>query len=206
MSLLPPRKPRPLGRQRRRQRDDRLFIIATEDTYAPKQYFAAFNLARVTIEVVETNNAQSAAAHVVARLKSVVEDSRQRGDVRDDDQFWVVLDTDHWTAPNHVAAFSKAIKEARDAGFHIAVSNPCFELWLLLHVADVSLPVGDADSVEAQLRAALGGYNKKNVPAARLVPHVDVAVARAKLLDVGAGGWPQTVGTQVHLLVAELLR
>lgn len=178
-----------------------MFIVATEDTYAPKQYFEGFRLPRVSIEVVETNDTQSAASHVVARLKKVVDDAKRFGDVTSDDQFWVLLDTDHWIEPNHVASFSRAIKEAKDAGFRIAVSNPCFELWLLLHVADVVLPLSDAAAATAQLRAAISRYSKTNVPVDTFMPLIQVAIARAEKLDVGEGGWPQSVGTQVHLLV-----
>jgi hypothetical protein len=37
------------------------------------------------------------------------------------------------------------------------------------------------------------------------MPGVDAAIARAERLNTGAAGWPQTTGTQVHLLV-RLLR
>ncbi|MGV3623483.1 MAG: RloB family protein [Archangium sp.] len=177
-----------------------MFVVATEDTYAPKQYFAAFELPRVSIKVVETDDSQSAASHVVARLKKIVDEAKKFGEWTDVDQYWVLLDTDHWSQGTHVAAFSKAIKEAKDCGFHVAVSNPCFELWLLLHVVDASSPL-DAKTAEQQLRTALGGYSKTNVPTAKLMPLLNDAIARAKKLDVGEGGWPQSVGTQVHLLV-----
>lgn len=38
MSLFP-RKPRPIKRHEATFRDDRLFIVACDDTFAPKQYF-----------------------------------------------------------------------------------------------------------------------------------------------------------------------
>ena len=85
------------------------------------------------------------------------------------------------------------------------MSNPCFELWLLLHVADVQQPVAQCAGVEARLRAALGGYNKTNVPVEKLLPRVREAISRAKKLDPGGNGWPQDVGTQVHELVEALL-
>lgn len=177
-----------------------MFVIATEDTYAPKQYFAELRQPRVVIEVVETRNDGSAAMHVVSRLKKVVDDAKKFGEWAEDDQFWVLLDTDHWTQPSHVASFSKAIKEAKESGFEVAVSNPCFELWLLLHVAEAVSPL-NAQAVEKQLRAALGSYSKTNVPADKLMPLISQAIERAKKLDVGEAGWPQSVGTQVHLLV-----
>lgn len=176
-------------------------MVATEDRYAPKQYFAAFRMPRVSVEVAETSDGRSAARHVVARLKAIYEEAKRNNEVQENDQFWVLLDTDHWTQPNHVAAFTLALKEARDSNFKVAVSNPCFEVWLLLHVAEVVTPLPACSVVEDQLRVALGGYSKQNVPAERLLQGVDVAIERARRLDPGANGWPQDVGTQHHQLV-----
>lgn len=203
MSLLG-RTPRPLGRQNRKERDDRVFVIATDDTYAPRQYFEAFNLARMKVHVVPTEDGRCAAADVLKRIKEVIENGRARGDLRDDDQFWMVIDTDHYAHGPHARAFSTALKEAREAKIHAAVSNPCFELWLLLHVAEVTTQLADADAVADELRRVLGSYDKTAIPTEALLPHVQQAIARAQRLDQGAGGWPQTTGTQVHLLVEQL--
>ena len=97
------------------------------------------------------------------------------------------------------------MKEAKDAGIRTAVSNPCFELWLLLHVLEVATSFGDAAEVNNALAAALGGYNKTNIPTTALIPHVRTAIVRARCLDEGDGGWPQTTGTQVHFLVSQLV-
>lgn len=85
-------------------------------------------------------------------------------------------------------------------GFRLAISNPCFELWLLLHVADAPAVAGRCDGVEAELRRKLGGYSKTNIPTARLMPGVDEAITRARTLDT-AGRWPQRTGTGVFRLV-----
>lgn len=53
MSLIQ-RKPRPLTRDSSGFRDDRLFIVACDDTYAPQQYFNLFQIPRVKIFVVNT--------------------------------------------------------------------------------------------------------------------------------------------------------
>lgn len=82
MSLLAPRKARPLARVHRRERDDARIVIATEDTFAPRQYFAAFERPRVSIEVVETTDGMSAARHVVDRLKAVHDEAQRRGELQ----------------------------------------------------------------------------------------------------------------------------
>ncbi len=52
MSRLTQRKPRPLARDGKGFRDDRLFIVACDDTYAPKQYFAFFKFTRLHVHVI----------------------------------------------------------------------------------------------------------------------------------------------------------
>jgi hypothetical protein len=67
MTLIP-RQPRPLMRDAASLRDDRLFIVACDDTFAPKQYFDFFRLTRVQIHVIQTTDGTSAAPHVLDRL------------------------------------------------------------------------------------------------------------------------------------------
>ena len=198
------RPERPFARKHRRERDDRRFIIATEDTYAPKQYFGTFTLRRISVHVVGTDDARPSGPGCGRSTEAIREEDRQRGEIMPLDEFWVVVDTDHYAHGHHVASFSRALKEAKDAGFGVAVSNPCFELWLLLHVADAPKDMKDCSVVEDALRHELGAYSKRNVPVERLMPGVSEAIDRAEQLDTGVGGWPQTTGTQVHFLVRQL--
>ena len=64
-------KPRPLTRDSSSLRDDRLFIVACDDTYAPKQYFNFFQLSRVQVYVVATpeDNNKCHAIDVLKRLE-----------------------------------------------------------------------------------------------------------------------------------------
>jgi hypothetical protein len=107
-----------------------LFIIACDDTYAPKQYFDFFQLPRVQVHMVPAEGGRCAAQDVLARLLAV--------DHEDDDQRWLLLDTDHYIQGPHLAAFTSAISEARRQGIHVALSRPCFDLWLLLHHVEES--------------------------------------------------------------------
>lgn len=127
MSLLQ-RKSRPLTRDTGSLRDDRLFIVACDDTYAPKQYFDFFRISRVQIHIVPTQDGISAAEHVLHRLLEFVHE--------EDDELWMLLDTDHYASGTHLASLMSAIREARRQGVNVALSKPCFELWLLLHCVD----------------------------------------------------------------------
>jgi RloB-like protein len=124
MSLLR-RQSRPLKRDSETLGDTRLFIIACDDTYAPKQYFGFFRLARIQIHVIETQDGRSSAEHVLERLATF--------DHEPDDELWMLLDTDHYAQGTHLQSFRAALQKAKQRGVRVALSRPCFELWLLLH-------------------------------------------------------------------------
>ena len=51
-------------------------------------------------------------------------------------------------------------KMANEHGFKIALSNPCFELWFLLHFEYTAGYIDDYDAVEKKLLAHLPNYKK----------------------------------------------
>src|SRR5260370_30800757 len=130
---LTSRKQRPLARDRQTFRDDRLFIIACDDTYAPKQYFDFFRIARIQVHVVPTTDGTNSAETVLDRLLEY--------DHEGFDERWLVLDTDHYTQGPHLQSFTRALARARQVGVRVALSKHCFELWLLLHhIEESQLP------------------------------------------------------------------
>ena len=194
---LTQRKPRPLTRDSQTLRDDRLFIIACDDTYAPKQYFGFFRLIRVQVHVIPTTMGDSSAKHVLERLLGTECDI--------DDQLWLMLDTDHCIQEEHKPGFLQAISEARRRGVNIALSRPSFELWLLLHHVDDSdvVSLQNAEQVEKKLREVLGEYNKTQLKQEHFpLSSVIRAYKRAEKLDtqVGGGDVPEQNTSRVYLL------
>lgn len=184
------RKPRPLTRDKNSFRDDRLFIIACDDTYAPKQYFDFFKLARVQVHVITTRDGKSSARQVLERLKGF--------DHEDDDERWLLLDTDHYTQGPHLGSFTETIQDAKRQGVNVALSKPCFELWLLLHHNEGSTleSLANAGENEAALRSSIGQYNKTKLkPEHYPYERVAQACARAKKLDQNSGGDIPTCNT-----------
>lgn len=196
MSLVR-RKPRPLTRDAGSLRDDRLFIVACDDSYAPKQYFDNFRLTRVKIHVVPTEDGTSTGPRVLERLLSIEHEP--------DDELWMLLDTDHCVTGKHLPHFLEALKDAKKAGVEVALSRPCFELWLLLHHAEEAEveALADATEVSRALRQRLGGYDKTNVQAPNFpLNSVVAACARARRLDetVSGGDIPHANTTRVYRL------
>lgn len=199
------KKRRPLTREEKTYRDDRLFVIATEDTHAPEQYFAAFRSTRIKVRILPTEDGLSSPQHVLQRLDDFVGEY----DLMEDDERWLMLDTDHWVQPNHVATFDDVCTRATQKGFHLAHSNPCFELWLLLHVTDLSQDeqFEKCRDVERRLKEILGAYNKRNIDCSQFpCDTIRVAVARAEKLDESPEDrWPPKTGSHVYRVIKKLL-
>lgn len=209
---ITPRRPVSLGRSARQQRDDRFFVVAAEDTDAPEQYFAALAFHRVKVVVLPTprGSGESAPRHVVERLRDAFGQATQRGEVQEGDEFWVFLDTDHRTQGTHLPGTLEAVRDARSSRFNVAFSKPCFELWLLLHLRSISPEEAfqDCDAVAAQIRTALGSYNKTSIRAGQFTgAQIPDAIARARALDQSQMQlWPEAVGTQVYRLLERVLQ
>ena len=64
--------------------------------------------------------------HVLKQLN----DYKSQYELEADDELWLVVDKDRWTE----AMLSRVATEcSQEVAMHMALSNPCFELWLLLH-------------------------------------------------------------------------
>lgn len=96
------RKARPLVRDKQALRDDRLFIIACDDTYAPKQYFNFFRIPRVQVHVVETVDGTSVAQAVLDRLLTYEHEEY--------DERWLLLDTDHCIQGTHLGSGTPSVR------------------------------------------------------------------------------------------------
>lgn len=208
MSLLN-RRPVRIGRAQRDLRDDRIFVVASDDAYAPKQYLEGLSFPRIKFVPLPTIPGEASAPyHVVQRLKEAFDGFHERGEIQNGDEFWVLLDTDHYITGSHIKDTLAALQSAGHKGFNVAMSNPCFELWLLLHHLDVApgTVFTDCDAVAQRLRGLVDGYNKTNIRAERFSQHlIPKAIARARSLeshpDAPEGYWPGTTGTRIYVLM-----
>lgn len=196
-----------------RLRDARLVVIAAEDTYAAKQYFESdlFQSNRIKIEVLATPNTNDAEGEitnssplaVANRLHAYIE----KYDLNDDDILCIMVDKDRWPDRMLSEVARKTFRRKR-RNILLAVSNPCFELWLYLHVSDWDTSISRISSQEmtSKLRDALGGsYNKTNLNMNDYDGRIIVASDRARQLDTSPGDrWAQSIGTRVYRLIEEL--
>lgn len=202
-------------------RDARLIVIASEGDETEPRYFTAlareYDSPRTHVKILkrqegEKNN--SSPSHVLQQLN----DLKKEYALEADDELWLVIDRDKWTEE----IVSRVAQEcSQDPMMRLALSNPCFELWLVLHFVDVAaLP--DEEKLRFQenkkrtkssdpylkkyLRKLMYSYHEARYNTSLLMPHVATAIKHAKAIDLTpADRWPQTLGTRVYRLAESII-
>jgi hypothetical protein len=119
---------------------------------------------------------KSLVERAVLRKKESDRSARKEGkDSQVYDEIWCVFDVDEH------AKLADARQQARDNGIELAVSNPCFELWALLHFQSQTAYL-ERQAARSRLKAHLPGYDK-DLPFARLRTGYREAVQRATHLE-----------------------
>jgi hypothetical protein len=185
------------------KRSARLFIIATEGKETEKQYFSLFHSTRIKIEILATGeDNKSAPQYVLDRL----DEFANKYDLTDEDSLWLMVDTDRWIDRHKVKNFRVVCQEARKKGYYLAISNPCFEVWLYLHFDELIGEFKLCKEIEAKIRNKVGSYNKSNLDLSLYEDKINDAIARAKALDTNPRQyWIKSTGTRVYKIVEVLL-
>jgi hypothetical protein len=118
-----------------------------------------------------------------------------RGDF---DEVWCVVDTDEFDV-------AKAAKLADKLKVRLAVSNPCFELWLLLHFDDHQGAMRSYRDLLPKLIRHVPGYDKCRLDFAHYDSGVADALQRAERLDPSGREHGRNPSTGVWKLVRQVL-
>jgi RloB-like protein len=192
-------------RRRRAFREPRArFLIVCEGTVTEPLYFKEIRRTErglIELEIVPAGVPKTVVERAVQMKK---ESQREAHSRRDDnlkyDHVWCVFDVDeHAFVPE---AKQQALANAID----VAVSNPCFELWLLLHFQDQTAHV-ERDRVQRLCREHMPGYDKAP-PCDALMPRRSQAIERASQLEswqASRGNAGENPSTGVHRLIQQIL-
>ena len=217
-----PRKRVPFKRESGKK-SSRLVVIACEGTNTEPAYFQEykrlFSKSGVRIEILRREETASNPE----RILSMLEEFQTTYSLAEDDELWLVIDRDQWEA-SEIASIAQQCTQ--NSLLNLAVSTPCFELWLLLHRVDIakysedkiaelllnkSHPKQDRTPLRKELYNIIGRFNHKN-----LTPHVEEdflqpeyiqsAIERSQTLDSNLKErWIEgRLGTRVYLLVQSL--
>ena len=168
-----------------------LILIVCEGKRTEPDYFKGLirivRNPRVKIEIADVQGVPLTLVRAAKKLKDGNPDF---------DSVWCVSDVDE-----HPLA--EAVQMARDNGIRLAISNPCFELWLLLHFRD-SPGMKHGGKIVGMLKEFIPGYKKViNFAKLKLADGYDAAVQRAKRIHASmklAGDEMRNPSTGVYRL------
>ncbi|NBC24972.1 MAG: RloB domain-containing protein [Bacteroidetes bacterium] len=201
------------------KRSAKLIVIATEGRETERIYFEAlaenFHSTKVHVEVIEKLDNNSSPEFVLRKLNSFAAEYY----LDDEDELWMVIDRDYQSWEIEMIKSVAQICHQKK-GYYLALSNPAFELWLLLHLVDCTrLTQNEKDDLfrnakvsksktysKKMLSDLLGGFNEAKYNPAPLVSKVDDAIQNAIKLDVKPRTrWPNYLATRVYKLVQSIL-
>jgi len=179
------RKPRADRRLDRRVGDrvpKRTFLVYCEGERTEPDYLKALKRDPEIRRVASIQIEPPAAAGGSLPIKLVTAAAKARSGVSvthgDVDEVWCLFDVE-W--PQNHPKLDEAVALARRSDVHLAISNPCFELWLVLHLTDHTRPLETRPA--EKLRQRLDGSSSKEVEGATYMPIRQDAARRARSLD-----------------------
>jgi RloB-like protein len=220
-----PREPIPLIRKGGYADAEKLFVLSYEGAETEKKYFEDFRNSDIfndsgLIETVPLKRPEYTGSDPFS-VKKLLQVAKKEYRFKPTDEFWLIIDRDNW-ATTHKLNFDELVTECKkEKNFYLAMSNPCFEIWLVLHLKNITefteeeqllifenTKVNNSKNYIEELLGTLEnrgrGYNKKPNPLIYL-PLTITAVERAKALDRLNEPYPKTLGTHVYKLIEKLI-
>ena len=186
---------RPLGERRYKK----LFIIATEGVKTEPRYFVLFNNRQSVIKVqCLRGKSESSPPQVLRRMAEYL----RRESLKESDEAWLVVDKDQWTDEqlHQLHAWAQSSEN-----YGLALSNPKFEYWLLLHFED-GAGVSSSHACSERLKRYLPNYDKDIGPGKITRGMIANAIQRAKQRDnPPCMDWPRSIGSTVYRLLERIL-
>lgn len=215
-----PRDREELFRESNSIEKEKIIVLAFEGNETEEIYFEEFknsdrfNNSLIYLHLLKRlkTDTKSAPKHVFKKLKREAKDEYNFNDT---DELWMIIDTDRWVD------IPEIINECKNLNnMFVAVSNPCFELWLLLHIKNLSEYSEEELSrilenkrvsnnkkyIDTKIADILGSYNKIKLKPELYLPHLDLAIEQAKNLDDTQEDFPSKIGSHVYKVIQKLIK
>ena len=173
-----------LKRRKHRREPKRRFYVFCEGEKTEPTYFtavkAAYSNALIEMKMFPgagvPDTIAAAAAKLARSLGLNPRGRKPKSSFEEKDEVWAIFDRDEH--PN----FNGAVDRCHQAGVSVGRSNPCFEVWLILHEKEYNRP-DDRKGVQVHLgevRAEYDRHRAKIPDCADLVTRVQTAEDRAE--------------------------
>lgn len=153
-----------------RQPADRVLVVCG-GVHTEPEYFEGMRKSYRNAAVKIVVRKSGKAPDELVRLAMTIRDR----DPESFDEVWCVFDLDDFDVVD-------ALKLAGRGGIRLAISNPCFELWLLLHFENCTAAMTGYTQLRRRLRRHIADYDKGCGTFDQFRPTVPAAIDRAKAL------------------------
>lgn len=166
-----------LRRHPAKREPKRRFIIFCEGAKTEPAYFEALRK-RCSSALIEVKPLPAQGVPDTLTKNAVKEANQLRRKTTDSfeqrDEIWAVFDRDQHPK------FDEAVQRCESNRVGVGRSNPCFELWLILHHQDYDKPDG-RHAVQAHCEKVCDGYDKdsKTLDCTNLLEKLEFAIERA---------------------------
>lgn len=201
MSRRQLRGPQRIAKSKRKRVEHKKILVAAEGANTEPQYFekfAAFMKARavhvVSLKPVDVGRDPLSVVKEAARRRDL---EIRGGDPYD--EVWCVVDVDEH------ASLERACIEAKRLGIDMAISSPCFEIWLLWHFQERTSWI-DRKTLSRILQTKWG-FSGKSLPEGFPYEGYEVALTRAARCEQGRSEHtPPNPHTSIPCLILTLIK
>lgn len=217
-----PRETIPLIREGGFKDAEKLYILSYEGQKTEVTYFNDFRQSEFfndsgIIEIIPLEREVNTGTDPLS-VKRLLKKAKANYPFKKSDEFWLIVDRDHWETIHKIDFNQLVIDCKKENNFFLAMSNPCFEIWLIMHLKEISeyseeeqKKISKNTKVSTNknyIDIVLGGlqgigYNKNPNPATFL-PLTKTAIERAKKSDTRNEPYPKKLGSHIYKLIEKL--
>ncbi len=175
-------------------RDARLFFIVCEGAKREVEYFSFFDRLSSRIKIITIHEPGGSA---LSNAHASIKEARRNHGCTASDARWLVFDCDRLTSPEIAL-----LHDIQRNGWRLALSNPCFEVWLAFHHQAC---IGAPQSTTCQeWKQFVHGLFQSGFDSGVHPKYLNVAVSSAKGACLMEGFIPKIGSTSVYELGAEI--
>ena len=190
-----------------------VFYLAMEGSVTERKYFDAIikNYGLRNVYLLRKSRTRSSPSDVIKRLEQQMRKRKDDHSAILEEYYWAVFDTDL----RPMETLRQVASRAASKEIQLAASNPCFEIWLLMHFGylkqlsglEGSAAIGGCKAVTDYLKRLFDQkFDKSAFNPSKYIEQIDAAVNNANASDSDDDtAWMTTVGSRVYRLV-EMLR
>lgn len=164
------------SRKEKFRKPKRKVIIVCEGEKTEINYFNGLKTRDSGVEIIPVHGGTHP-KHIVKYAEERM-NSKWSIDFDEGDGIWCAFDVDE----NSNSDIKNAYEHAKTKNIQIALSNPCFELWFLLHHKQIFSPISRHDTIR-ELKTFIKDYEKNEKINHLLKDKLSNAISRAKKLN-----------------------